>query len=307
MALVVVAMPLVALLVYFTAADVGVERVRGAEAVLALPAEEADALKDWRARLVARVTDAPEDHKSLYLLGHAELKLGDYAAAADAFGRTNTLTPDDVTIQIYWLQARYLAARGVLDDGTRALADKVLASSPNLPVVLEILALDAVRQGDAPEAVRLLNRAITGSPNVAQQTAFVGAIRELRKRFRLPGVTVQISAEGTVPETSAATVFVVARPVGGGMPYAVVKRPAMLLPTEVRLDDLVAMSDNRTLSDADEIEIVVRLSASGQAMAQPGDWQWQTPAEISADESAYSAVLRAPEEGAGQGAGQGAG
>ena len=58
------------------------------------------------------------------------------------------------------------------------------------------------------------------------------------------------------------------------MPYAVVKQPAFLLPFAVRLDDLVSMSPGRKLSDADQFEIVVRLSSSGAAMAQPGDWQW---------------------------------
>ena len=36
----------------------------------------------------------------------------------------------------------------------------------------------------------------------------------------------------------------------------------------------VSMSPERKLSDADQFEIVVRLSSSGAAMAQPGDWQW---------------------------------
>ena len=60
------------------------------------------------------------------------------------------------------------------------------------------------------------------------------------------------------------------------MPYAVVKRPAFMLPFEVRLDDIVSMSPARKLSDAEGFEVVVRLSSSGAAMAAPGDWQWQS-------------------------------
>ena len=65
-------------------------------------------------------------------------------------------------------------------------------------------------------------------------------------------------------------VFVVARPIGGGMPYAVVRRPSWLLPFSVSLDDLVSMSPDRPLSQADGFEILVRLSASGLAQAEAG-------------------------------------
>jgi cytochrome c-type biogenesis protein CcmH len=75
-----------------------------------------------------------------------------------------------------------------------------------------------------------------------------------------------------MPQT--ATIFVIARPPGGGMPYAVVKRPALMVPFTVTVDDLVSMSEQRKLSMADEFEVVVRLSKSGTAMAEDGDWQW---------------------------------
>jgi cytochrome c-type biogenesis protein CcmH len=86
---------------------------------------------------------------------------------------------------------------------------------------------------------------------------------------------VAIRAAATPPEQ--ATVFVVARPVGGGMPFAAVRRPAVLLPFDVRLDDLVSMSEERKLSAAKAFEVVVRLSRSGNAAAQDGDWEWRSP------------------------------
>jgi cytochrome c-type biogenesis protein CcmH len=60
------------------------------------------------------------------------------------------------------------------------------------------------------------------------------------------------------------------------MPYAVVRRPSFMLPFRVYLDDLVSMSPERTLSSAAEFEVVARLSASGNAMPQAGDWQWRS-------------------------------
>ena len=47
------------------------------------------------------------------------------------------------------------------------------------------------------------------------------------------------------------------------MPYAVTKRPALMLPFSVVLDDLVSMQSTRLLSQADSFEVVVRASESG--------------------------------------------
>ena len=80
------------------------------------------------------------------------------------------------------------------------------------------------------------------------------------------------------------TVFVVARPVGGGMPYAVARRPSWLLPFAVVLDDLVSMSPDRPMSQAKTIEIIVRLSATGTAEDAPSDWRWLSE-PISIDQS----------------------
>ena len=74
------------------------------------------------------------------------------------------------------------------------------------------------------------------------------------------------------------TLFVMARPVGGGMPYAVVRRPAEGFPRTIRLDDAGSMNPALPLSAASGVEVVVRLSLSGTAMAHPGDWEWHSEA-----------------------------
>jgi len=288
--------PLGGLGLYFSISEPELQQIRGAEEVLTLSSDDGVGLQSWALKLEERVGNAPDDGKSWYLLGHAHLKLGRFADAAEAFATTNMLTPGDLGVQVYWLQARYLAAGGRLDDVSRGLADEVLAQQPNLPVVLEILALDAVHRGDAAEAVALLNKAMTSTQDVRQQATFASAIQQVRTGIGdvPPGVTVKVSASDAAPPHS--TVFVVARPLGGGMPYAVVRRPAFMLPFEARLDDLVSMSPARTLSAAKTFEVVVRLSVTGNAMPQPGDWEWRSaPLAIQgADTPDVEAILAAP-------------
>ncbi len=265
--------PVVAVIVYFAVAEPSLQNIRGAEQVLSMAADDAE-LPSWQQRLEAHTTRSPEDDKSWYLLGHVYLKQGDYPLAAQAFARTAQLAGEDLNVQVYWLQSRYLAAGGVLDDFSRDLARQILDQEPSLGVVLEILALDAFRTGDAQQAITLLNRALTGANDLQRQASFATAIRQVREGMANPpaGVSVAVSASET--PAPQASVFVVARPVGGGMPFAAVKQPAFLLPFEVRLDDLVSMSPTRKLTDAAEFEVLVRLSESGNAMPQQGDWQW---------------------------------
>ena len=268
-----IAIPIFGFVLYNSLIDSDRNELRGAEVVLTLDAQSgAEELEHWRVRLENYLAGHSDDGQVQFLLGQVYLKQTKYDLAATAFARTYEVSPGDLNVRVYWLQSRFLAARGRLDDVSRNLADEILSDSPNLPIVLEILALDAVAIGQPDQAVAYLNRSLAGLRDPARIVSLVAAITELRKQFQSPGIDVRIESSVEVPH--AATLFVVARPVGGGMPYAVVRRPAMLLPLSVRLDDLVSMSEMRTLSSAAEYEVVVRLSRSGQAIAQPEDWQW---------------------------------
>jgi cytochrome c-type biogenesis protein CcmH len=176
-----------------------------------------------------------------------------------------------------WLQARYMAGGGSVDPLTREIAQRVLEQNPNQPLVLELFAIDAFRQENYREAVSLLNRALSGSVGENQRNALSAGLSEARKRLGdlTPSLDINIAAATSAP--AGATLFVIARPVGGGMPYAVVRRAAPQLPLTVRLDDAVSMNPALALSAAGEVEVVVRLSLSGAPMAHPGDWQWQSP------------------------------
>jgi len=284
--------------VYLMVGDPQAEHMIGAEQVMRLdPAVDGAAIESWRERLAARVDDRPDDAKSWYLLGHVDLKLGRYASAAESFAMANRAHGEDPSIDLFWLQARYLAAGGQIDATTKAIADRVLASDPSQPMVLEIFAIDAFRNGAYRESVSLLNRALSGNLDAAHRQALETGYEEARKRLGdLPAsVDVAIEADGEVPRGT--TLFVIARPVGGGMPFAVVRRPVGSFPLSIRLDDAVSMNPAAPLSGAQTVEVVVRLSRSGTPMAHPGDWEWQSQPLTLAGQDAPTelhAVLRPP-------------
>ncbi len=269
------------IIVYSNLGDYSLPEIRGAEAVLELSMEanEADILS-WQGRLQRWLVDNADDAKSWYLLGHSQLKLGNFAQAAESFANTNALVENDISVKFYWLQSRYLANKGVLDVTSKRLAEEILKVDPTNDSVLEILAIAAISEGESATAIKLLNQSLSGLRDARRQVATIQAIGKLRETLspQPQGISVEVSALAALAAEvdKAATVFIVARPIGGGMPYAAVRRPAALLPFSVRIDDLVSMSDTRKLSSAENFEIMVRLSSSGIAQAQEGDWVWRS-------------------------------
>jgi cytochrome c-type biogenesis protein CcmH len=252
-------------------------RLTGATEVLRLdPHTQRDELLAWSERLTRRMERRPEDSQSGYLLAISLLQTGQYAKAAEAFSRVHAQVGDDGSITLYWLQASYLAAGGQLDAATRRVAETVLESQPAHPLVLEMFAIDAYRSGEYRTAVEYLNRALNNPMSPPQFASLLSGLNEARARMGdlQPSVDVDVALPAGAPRD--ATLFVIARPPGGGMPYAVVRRPADLLPVSVRLDDTVSMSPDLHLSSAGAFEVVVRLSRTGTPTAHPGDWEWQS-------------------------------
>ena len=285
-----------ALGVYTQLGSYGASKIQGAQVVLTLsPETESAELQSWQIVLNAWLADQPDDAPSWYLLGHAHLKLAEFSQAERAFARAHVFAQSDVLVKLYWLQSRYLSQQGALDALSKQLAEEILAVNPDNQQVLEMLAVAAIAEGDAAAAITMLNRTLNTVAQPDRVRATVDAIAALRTSNALLTnvhvLQVEVNVADGVKASPNDTVFVVARPVGGGMPYAVVRRPSWLLPFTVILDDLVSMSPARPISQADGVEVLVRLSATGTADANPNDWQWLSQPIAMAKTSEKAAAL----------------
>ena len=87
-------------------------------------------------------------------------------------------------------------------------------------------------------------------------------------------VQLDVSLSPTIAFSSDQLVFVAAvRETGSPMPLAARKLRADELPMTVVLSDKDALMAGQGLSSASRIRLIARLSVSGSATPQPGDWE----------------------------------
>jgi cytochrome c-type biogenesis protein CcmH len=130
---------------------------------------------------------------------------------------------------------------------------------------------------DAPELDRAIAEArdkmgLPAIPPRAATSQETAANKAVMAASSISGrVTLVKELQGLVAPTD--TVFVYATPVSGSrMPVAIVRTTADKLPLDFVLDDTTAMNPAAKLSGMDEVTVRVRISKSGQATAQPGDY-----------------------------------
>ena len=88
------------------------------------------------------------------------------------------------------------------------------------------------------------------------------------------------------------TVFIYAQALHGPkMPLAIVRKQVADLPLSVDLNDSLAMQPNMHLADFNELRVVARISKTGTAMTQPGDFIGTAEVNVPPSEQAVSIVI----------------
>ena len=243
--------------------------------VLVLSAEvDRVALESHFTNLKSRVKNEPSDSKSAYLLGHAALKLEDYETASRAFESVDRASQGDKNVKFFLLQAKLLEKEGVFDDQIERITRELLPLASNDPTILKSLGILFIQSGQVKKAISALSILANVELDLDRQPKLLESIAILRSDLasKEPSVTVNVSVDLEMSEDK--WIFVIARPPGGGMPYAVARRPAGLSPLSVVLDDFVSMTPDRNLSSASSFEIAVFISDTGAVSDRIGEWSW---------------------------------
>lgn len=237
------------------------------------------AIEQLRAEL-ERDPDQPEGWR---ILARAYASEGRTAEAMQAYAQAIERAPDaDVLTEAAETRARDNANRR-FDDEAVAMLRRALELQPahqRARWFLGIAQRQAGRHADAARTWEPLLAAVdaktaaTLRPQIdaARADAGLAALPETA----LPpatGLTVEVAlapgmSRRLPPEAS---VFVLARVPGTVMPVAVKRMPARGFPLTVHLDDTDSPMPTRRLSALDRVEVIARVSASGDATSRTGD------------------------------------
>ncbi len=201
-------------------------------------------------RYVTRANELdPDNEHALWLLSIAQQQAGDHEAAKQGFDRLASMAGNnpEALATIDQMRARSVEALAGASEGSTASTD----TSDDAGAVTKDTDMQAdadvapEEQGDTP--------ATDSSPSIE--------------------VTVSASDDARSASEDDQAVFVYAIATQGPpMPLAVSRLSVADLPTTVTLDNSMAMVPTMTLSAFSSVTIGARISTTGNATAQAGDW-----------------------------------
>ncbi len=252
--------------------------------------------------LESKLEKNPDNQDGWYTLARTYMSLKKYDRAVAALKHLRQLVGDDVTVLITLADAMTMERGGRMAGEPFELIKKALEKKPDNPMALWLAGLGYAESGDGKTAIKLWKKLL---PIVANEPRSVEQIQSLiaaaeRKMGLEPTIkavqpTVPVeSGSGDVTATSIRVsvkladnirskvspddfVLVYARAAKGPkMPLAIVRKQVKDLPFTIVLDDSMAMQPTMKLSSFAEVNIIVRVSKSGQATPESGDAQGQS-------------------------------
>jgi cytochrome c-type biogenesis protein CcmH len=247
-------------------------------------------------QLAQRLEREPDNGEGWLMLGRSYTVMGQPEKGIEALTRARRLLGDTPEVLVAYAQA--LAAGGeepALTGMPAALLDQALEQAPNHQQALWLSGLAAAQARD-PEKVldrwgRLLQTLPPDSEDATMLRENLASLRDGMNQSGTPapaesgsttdsdagvGVQVEVTLSDSLTDRASAgdTVFVFARAPGGPpMPLAVARHRVSELPLTITLDDGNAMMPGNRISMHEAVDIVARISASGNAQASSGDLQ----------------------------------
>lgn len=275
------------------------------------PAPVADhaSLADATEQLKASLAKKPNDKQGWALLAQAYSALDKPHEAQDALGHLLKLDPDNPDAMVAWVEAAAETnPTHLLDDASRAQLQHALRIEPNHQRALWLLGISDFQRAQYADAAKqwktllpLLQPGSKVAASVQQELAEAESRAGGAQTATTPAMPGDAPAPTIAPDDStnanqvalkitvkldpklvgkvqpADTLFVFARAVGGPpMPLAVARMNASAWPVEVTLTDAMAMAPDLELSKFPKVQVVARISKSGNALPQAGDLQSST-------------------------------
>ena len=255
--------------------------------------------------LAARLKNSPDDARGWAMLGRSYAVLERFQEAAPAYAEAVRRSPDDAQLLVDYADVLGMTQEQRLDGEPEKLIQRALVIDPENPKALALAGTVAFQKKQYGNAVALWQKLAASLPPDSEMARAVrGSIAEAQA---LAGTTSAGNArpgpaprETPTPNTAAAaqvggtlqiasdlktrvkpddTVFIFARAADGPpAPLAVLRKRVADLPLKFVLDDSMAMAPGMNLSRFGTVIVGARISRSGSANRQPGDFEGYSPA-----------------------------
>jgi len=262
------------------------------------------ALDTLVAGLESRLQHKPDNTGNRYLLARSYMQQSEYLKAAAQYiqlieqeealvdGVGEARAPANIVGEL--AQAVFLAAGNRFTPEVQQLTEKALAQDPNETTSLGLAGIGAFEQGDYHAALQHWGRAVQllGPSSNAAMSLRAGMARAQElvsesgskvaaadqppaaEEGQVASIQVSVALASKVSADADSVVFVYARAwQGAKLPLAITRLKVSQLPALVTLDESMAMAPGMTLSSVAALEVVARVSSTGDPMASSGDWQ----------------------------------
>lgn len=242
-------------------------------------------------KLESQPADQPANPQAWEMLARSYAALQRFPEAARAYEKARTLAPNNAQLLVDHADVlAMLQGQSMVGEPAKLIARALTLDPKNLKA-LALAGSAAFERKDFAGAIQFWSQARQLAPPTGEFTA--GLDRSLEaardaaatqpntastpsKTAPVPGPalsgTVSLSPSLASKVKPDDTVFIFARAAQGPrMPLAILKRKVSELPITFKLDDSTAMSDDLKLSKFANVVVAARVSASGNAMPQPGD------------------------------------
>lgn len=253
-------------------------------------------------KLAARMQQDPDNGEGWFMLGRSYMALQRYPEAAAAFKELHRLAGDEPQVLVIYADALAMVNGGRMSGQPEQLIQRALEIEPENKTALWLAGIARAEQGDHQTAIQHWQRLSSLIQDDPDTLAEIQTLIQ-RSKQQLDPSAAQALADNSPPATAPAppanapatgatlkvevtlddslrdqidpdaTLFIFARALEGPpMPLAVARKQARDLPITVTLDDSMAMMPAMQLSKFTEVRVGARISKSGNAMPQSGDY-----------------------------------
>lgn len=239
--------------------------------------------------LQARLISSPENVGNWYLLASMSAATGSYDESVRAYRQLRELESGSPFVIAELAQALFLRAGNIITPEIRDLTQLSLSLNPNMTTALGLGGIDAYQTGNYQQAITYWQRAVklldpsssaskALSQGIARAKIALGTSSsgktDTKKEQAAAAIDVKVEIDSAKLSLKGdETVFVYARAwQGAKVPLAIKRFSLKELPDKVVLDSSSAMAQGMDITSVSQLEIVARISSSGLATPQSGDW-----------------------------------